>query len=162
LGSGPFDVAIADFNSDGKPDLAVANDVAGSVSVFQNSSVVGVLTTGSFANRVEYTVGADPYVAAADINGDGKPDLVTANWGSNTVSVLRNTGAGGSITSSSFDAKIDYGTGGNPFSVSIGDLDGDGKPDLVTANESESSASISVFRNTSSGSISFAPRSDYP
>ncbi len=162
LGSGPFNVVIADLNGDGKPDLAVANDVAGTVSVFQNACVVGDITTGSFSTRVEFTVAADPFVAVADIDGDGQPDIVTANWGSNSVSILRNKGTGGSISSSSFDSKLDFGTGTNPFSISIGDLDGDGKPDLVTPNESELSQSMSVLRNTStSGSVSFETKVDY-
>ncbi len=98
-----------------------------------------------------------------DIDGDGKPDLVVANFTSNTVSVFRNTSTSGSITTGSFAAKVDFTTGTNPVSIAIGDIDGDGKPDLVVTNNG--SNSVSVFRNTStSGSIttgSFAARVDF-
>ncbi len=161
LGSGPFNVAIQDLNADGKPDLAVANDIAGTISVYQNQSSPGTLTASSFATRVNFTTGSDPFVTIADINGDGKPDLVAANWGSNTLSVLRNLSTGGTITTSSFATKSDFATGTHPFSIAAGDIDDDGKVDLVTANESSSNAS--VLRNTSSGStISFSTKIDYP
>src|SRR5439155_15660141 len=73
--------------------------------------------------------GSNAYsVAIRDLNGDGKPDLATANTVSVTVSVLLGNGDG------TFGPKNDYGTGSNPYSVAIGDLNGDGKPDLATAN----------------------------
>jgi hypothetical protein len=73
--------------------------------------------------------GANPSdVAAADLNGDGKPDLVTANGNGNTVSVLLSNGNG------SFAAKVDYPTGLVPVAVAAADLDGDGKPDLAVTN----------------------------
>lgn len=109
----------------------------------------------SFAAKVDSTTGTNPFgISMGDLNVDGKPDLVIANYGTNTVSVFRNTSTSGNV---SFDAKADYTAGTNPFSISVGDLDGDGKPDLITANFN--SISISVFRNTSTGSsITFVPK----
>ena len=75
-------------------------------------------------------------VVVGDLNGDGKPDLVTANPYFNpsiggrgdTVSVLLGNGDG------TFGPTTDYDTGNSPVSVAIGDLNGDGTPDLETAN----------------------------
>jgi hypothetical protein len=154
-GSEPFSVAIGDVDGDGKPDLAVANVGSGRVSVLRNTSTSG---TVSFAAKVDFGTGSQPNsVAIGDLDGDGKPDLAVANRGSNTVSVLRNTSTSGSV---GFADKVDFVTGSAPFSVAIGDADGDGKPDLAVANNA--SNTVSVLRNTStSGSVGFADKVDF-
>ncbi len=162
-GSGPNSVAICDLDGDGKLDLMVANSSANTVSIFRNTSSLGSITDSSFASKVDFITGANPSVAIADLDGDGKPDLTIANKNSNTVSIYRNTSILGSITSSSFAAKIDFATGTSPESIAIADLDGDGKPDLVTSNST--SDNLSVFRNTSTlGAInasSFSSKVDF-
>jgi len=160
-GSGPFSVAIGDLDGDGKADLAVANFGATTVSVLRNTSSSG---TVSFGTKVDFTAETNPVsMAIGDLDGDGKPDLAVANFGSARVSVFRNTSSSGSITTSSFATKVNFTTGTSPRSVVIGDLDGDGKADLAVANAG--SASVSVFHNTSSsGSIasgSFADKVDF-
>jgi len=163
----PVSVAIGDLDGDGKPDLAVVNQNSATVSVLRNTSTSGSITTGSFASKVDFLTGSQPAsVAIGDLDGDGKPDLAVVNnngtyYGS-TVSVFRNTSTSGSITTGSFAWKVDFATGSAPSSVAIGDLDGDGKPDLAVANEGSGSNSVSVLRNTStSGSISFAANVDF-
>ncbi len=84
-------MTAADINGDGKPDLIVANFGSNTVSVLLNTTAPGA-TTPTFATQQTFATGSDPFsVTAADINGDGKPDLVVANSASNTVSVLLNT-----------------------------------------------------------------------
>ena len=84
VGSSPYSVAVGDFNGDGKPDLAVAEN-NGTVDVLLNQG------NGTFAFQVSYPVGSYPSsVAVGDFNGDGKPDLAVANQGGNTISVLLN------------------------------------------------------------------------
>jgi hypothetical protein len=163
-GTSPRSVAIGDLDGDGKPDLAVANNNSSTVSIYRNTSTSGSIEAGSFTAKQDFTTGTSPRsVAIGDLDGDGKPDLALPNLNSNTVSVLRNTSSSGSIDAGSFAAKQDFTTGAGPFSVAIGDLDGDGKPDLAVANLS--SITVSVFRNTfSSGSIdgsSFAAKQDF-
>ncbi|TRX37771.1 FG-GAP-like repeat-containing protein [Flavobacterium restrictum] len=160
--SGSISVAIGDLDGDGKPDLATANYGSNTVSVYRNTATSGTVGAGSFAAKIDFATGTNPYsVAIGDLDGDGKLDLTVANFNGNTVSVLRNTASSGTISTSSFDAKVDFATGTYPRSVAIGDLDGDGKPDLATANYS---GSVSILRNiATSGSIvsgSFAPKVD--
>ena len=84
-------------------------------------------------------IGADPRgIASADLNGDGKVDLVIANYES-TVSVLLGNGDG------TFASRADYATGPTPSSIAIGDVNGDAKPDLVLSNNG--AATVSVLRN---------------
>ncbi len=143
-------VTPADIDGDGAIDLITANwdpsvRIAW-VSVLRNQG------DGVFPTRSTYQPGADPdCVAAADVNGDGAVDLVTANRDDRTVSVFRNLGDG------TFAARVKYAVGGYPASLVCADVDGDGAIDLVTANwESDS---ISILRNLGDGT--FAPRVSY-
>ena len=154
-GLGPACIATSDLDGDGKPDLIEVNESPNTVSVFKNVSTAGTI---SFSLKTDYGTGGKPYcVVAGDLDGDGKPDLAVANGSSNTVSVFRNTSIGGNI---SFAPKIDLLSGSFPFCVVIKDFDGDGKPDVVSANSS--SNTISIFKNNSiPGSISFSLKSDF-
>jgi len=140
-GTNPQSVSIGDFNGDGKPDLAVANNGSNTASILLNTTANGA-TTPTFATKVDFTTGNAPqFVSIGDFNGDGKPDLAVANTNSSTVSILLNTTANGATTPT-FAPKVDFTTDYGPLSVSIGDLNGDGKPDLAVANNGSSTASI--------------------
>jgi len=159
-GINPKDIAVGDIDGDGKPDLAVASLNSNTVSLFRNTSTPGEITSGSFAEKVDLFTGSSPYgVAIGDIDSDGKSELIVPNYNSNSVSVFRNNCTMGSITAGSFDARIDFPSGNNPYDVAIGDIDGDGKPDLAVTNWG--SNTVSLFRNTStSGSITLASLAD--
>jgi hypothetical protein len=133
-GSGGIDamtVVVADLNGDGTPDLVVANwSVVGGTCV---SGAVGVLLgkgDGTFRPPTTYCSGGDNSgsVAVADLNGDGKLDIVVANVNSGTVAVLLGNGNG------TFQPAVTYSSGGStPFSVAVADINHDGIPDLLVA-----------------------------
>ena len=117
------------------------------------------IAAGSFAANATVPATANGYgLTIADIDGDGKPDLVTGNENSNGMSVIRNTSSPGTF---SFAAPTNFSTSpSSGLDVAVGDIDGDGKLDVVATNAN--TGWFYIFRNTStSGSISFATRLDY-
>ncbi|HWP81242.1 MAG TPA: FG-GAP-like repeat-containing protein [Bacteroidota bacterium] len=153
-GNGLYPVAVGDIDGDGAADIVVTNQSDNNVSVLRNTSTPSTI---SFAARVNFVTGTTPGgIGIGDLDADGKLDLVIANRNSNTISLLRNTS---SIGAPSFAPKADSTTGSYPASVALGDINGDGKLDVVVTNAS--SYTLSVFRNTSSGSISLSSRVDF-
>ena len=144
-GNFPNSLTAADVNGDGKPDLIVANEIDNTVSVLLNTIAPGAITPSFAAQHTFATGNAPASVTAADVNGDGKPDLIVANAVDNTVSVLLNTTAPGAATSS-FAAQQTFAVGNAPNSVTAADVNGDGKPDLIVANANDNT--VSVLLNT--------------
>lgn len=141
-------VAVADVNGDGKPDVLVANVCAGSnCSMFGGDGAISVLLgngDGTFQAAVTYSSGGGDAtsVAVADVNGDGKLDLLVANScdtsgnscnndppPDGSVNVLLGNGDG------TFQPAVSYDSGGKQtLSMAVADINGDGKPDLLVAN----------------------------
>jgi FG-GAP-like repeat/FG-GAP repeat len=150
-GRNTWGLAVGDLNGDGKLDLALANNTGSTVSVLLNRG------DGSFGSAVDYPSGPGPRaIAMGDVDGDGIADVITANGSSDpyreewldSVSVLRGKGDG------TLRPKRTYRSRGELefTSVRIGDMNGDHKPDLVTANASDDWA-LSVFVNGGKGTF---------
>jgi len=145
-GGEPTSVAVADFNNDGKLDLAVADISSAHVNILLGNG------DGTFEAPVNYNAGADPVsVAVGDLNGDGKLDLAVENIGSSYVSVLVGNGDG------TFRSAVNYSFGSSSSSlaggsVGIGDFDRDGGLDLAVA--APGSAAVFVLLQAPTASLS--------
>ena len=147
VGLDPRGVVVADFNNDGKPDLAVINRGSASVSILKGNG------DGTFSAQTSFGAGTDPIaLAVGDFNGDGKLDLVTANRASYDISVLLGNGDG------TFQAHVDYSAGTEPISIVTADFNGDGKLDVAEVNSADNT--ISVYLGVGNGT--FQAQVTYP
>lgn len=122
-------VTVADLDGNGLADIAVAT-TANTVSVLLQTSA------GTFAPAVDYATGIQPVaIRAADVNGDGKPDLLTANFGASTSPDTQGLSVLIQGTPGTFAAPVHYATGYRAVALAVGDLNGDGKPDIAVACE---------------------------
>lgn len=148
VGTTPYSVISADFNSDGKTDLAIANHASNNVSV-----LLGV-GTGSFGAATNFAAGSGPRsIISVDFNQDGKADLAVANEGSGTVSILLGNGSGIFNTALNFPIGVVDSLGNsatNALSITSADFNGDSIPDLATSN---SANNISVLLGDGVGSF---------
>ena len=120
VGTTPIAVTTADFNRDGKLDLAVANRDSANVSVLLGKG------DGTFNAATNFVTGNGPqFVTAADFNRDGKPDLAVANSAAGTVTILPGDGSGG------FGSGLTLTPSASPRVLVNGDFNNDNKPDLA-------------------------------
>ncbi|HLJ23246.1 MAG TPA: FG-GAP-like repeat-containing protein, partial [Candidatus Acidoferrales bacterium] len=139
-GNGPAGVATADFNNDGHADLAITNETDGTASVILGNG------DGTFFTPTVYTAGSSPVgISAANFTG-ASTDLAVADQAANVVDILINNG------DSTFNTPISLPAGNGPVAVAAADLNSDSAIDLVTANNTSGSVSVTLNTLQTSGS----------
>jgi VCBS repeat protein/flagellar hook capping protein FlgD len=149
-GTSPSGLVAADFNADGAPDLAAANE-DNTLTVLLSDGL------GGFPSSRQYPLGTlSQNLAAADLDGDSRPDLVASNFVQSTVSIYYNKGDG------SFFGGEQLAVGPHPRWVEAADVNGDGRPDLVTADYNDAVMPGSVTVRLNLGDRQFAGPVSYP
>jgi hypothetical protein len=136
---------MGDLNGDGHADLAVASPGSQDVNVLLSQG------DGTFAAAVSYPAGAEPWaIAVADLDGDGKADMVVVRPSAGDVRVFHNQGDGTFATTDYWVGALSQGF---PCALGVGDLDGDGKPDLALTLGL--STQVQVLLNQGNGTFGF-------
>jgi hypothetical protein len=153
-GSQPNDFAVADFNHDGNPDLAVVNTQTPFISIFLGDGRGGFHPAPGSPVRTESY--PHPHgIAAGDFTGHGAIDLMTDSWGHNQIEMLTGDGRGG------FALGPFLNVGKRPYQrLRAADLNGDGKTDIVTTNLDGDS--VTVLLGDGRGGFHEAPGSPFP
>jgi hypothetical protein len=150
----PNDIAIADFNKDGNPDLAIANTEIAELTILLGNG------KGQFsqAPHSPFNVYAKPHthgIAVADFNGDGLLDMATDDWGENKVSIIFGD------SNLNFGHQTFYPVGNRPYQrLRTADVNQDGKPDLITTNLESNNSTILLGQGD--GTFREAPGSPFP
>lgn len=151
----PINVKPIDINGDNKLDLVVtyASSTNTYFSIFLNQFNGTTFNSSSFT-RYDFLAGTNPQGAAfGDFDLDGKIDIAITNYGSSNIGIYKNNST---VSSLSLSSPITYSSGTGPSSIVAGDIDNDGKFDLVSSNWSGHSISILRNTNVTIGTISFS------
>ena len=143
-------LAVEDLNADGLPEIVTSQFQTNSdIYIIENMSSPGAIVTGAIKTL---TAGvAIKNIRVGDLDGDGKPDIAFTKLTSSEVGLYRNQSAGSTIT---FTASSSIPTDATPWGIDFGDLDGDGKAEMVVASVTKKS--ITILQNKSTpGTLSF-------
>lgn len=147
LGEGPVAAAVADFNGDTKPDLAVANAAGDTINIFLNSGTAFPTTANH--TLASSSLNSPQGIVAGDWNGDGKQDFAVTNYSGASVSIFLGNGDG------TFIGPTTIAVSSNPLGIEKGDFNRDGKLDLAVVTKAASSAgTVTILLGNGSGNFS--------
>ncbi|HZU31368.1 MAG TPA: VCBS repeat-containing protein [Candidatus Angelobacter sp.] len=153
-GKAPNDIAVADMNHDGNPDLIIANTETPLITVLLGDGKGGFKPSA----HSPFDTHSRPHVhgvAVADFNGDGKPDVITESWGNNQILMFLGDGAGNLILPGRA-----FATGKRPYErLRSADFNQDGKADVVTTNLDDNT--VSILLGDGHGQLHDAPDSPF-
>ncbi len=137
-------VGVGDLDNDGKPDFLVSHSFGGIISIVKNNSTPGTISL----THVGTISSGNSGLTVVDLNVDGKNDIVWKNG--STIRIRLNTNSGGPLDITDFTTEVSLvGDLSNYGGMSIGDLNGDGKPDIAATDNGD----VGVFENVYSGGV---------
>jgi hypothetical protein len=155
VGSQPVTAVVADFNLDGRPDIATSNDGAGSTTVLLNTTAPGSPNISLASPTTIDIAGNAPWIEAEDLNLDGRPDLLLTDFPNSVLLLPNTTPPGGAVAS--FGSAMAMLPASGPGSIAVADFNKDGRVDVATANRNNET--ISVRLNTPLGAVQFESES---
>lgn len=140
--------SIEDINGDGLADILIASYNSNILSIFKNTTTVPGSISFQNVSSTSLGAGAGPAsVNCADLDNDGKKDIVVSAFAGNSLIIYKNNS---SISTFSISLAQSFVSSGGPLNACLGDIDGDGKVDIITSTYS--GTSVNIYRNITSGS----------
>jgi photosystem II stability/assembly factor-like uncharacterized protein len=148
IGTSPV---IADLNGDDKPDISFIDRYA-TLCILINQSTAGNFV---FSPLMSIPMSSGPRrVAVGDVNSDGRPDLVISGYSNRSLGILLNVGFG---TTTAFAPVQEFAVIGTPMNLAVGDVNADGKADVVVACRNLNTCYVSVLQSQAGPALGFLP-----
>jgi len=157
IGAPTGHLAVGDLNMDGKPDLVASRDgtTTNTVFVLTNTSTVGNPNFSTALVLVLDIIQGVREVGIADLNGDGKPEIVVTNSTTNNIYIFKNESSGGNLSINPTPTKIEVTGATETLALELQDMDGDGKTDIVASKNQGSD--LFILKNASTPSAFIFP-----